>query len=133
MMSAEQKAKIAWMRTLTGKQVVDYHMELIRKQDSGELPRPVVSEESDLITAYGLPLFFGDNSGIDCPWRDDAFLLTAPGSTPENRIPSNTAWVCFGPQRGTAVTQHGEPMDCDPEILKYFENNAEIARKHGNL
>lgn len=137
MLSAEHKAKIARFSRFGGRETVSYCDFIIKNQNSGKWTKAFASEESDLMTGarsdHFEPLFFGDTTGIKCPWRDDAFLLLKTGSTQHNRIPSNTAWICFGSERGTATTQNGEPMDCDPAMLAAFQKNTEIALKAGTL
>lgn len=137
MLSPEHKEKIARFSRFTGAERVSYCHFTFKQLNSGEWTKAFASEESDLMTGarsdHFEPLFFGNTTGIKCPWRDDAFMLLKTGSTQHNRIPSNTAWICFGPYRGTATTQNGEAMDCDPAMLAEFQKNTEIALKAGTL
>ncbi len=137
MLSQEHKDKIARFSRFSGQEIVSYCNLIIGHQNSGKWTKAFASEESDLLTGtrptYFEPLYFGDTTGTKCKWRDDAFMLLKPGSTRHNRIPSNTAWVCFGPERGTATTENGEPMDCDPAMLAEFQKNTMIAIKAGTL
>ena len=47
-------------------------------------------------------------------------FVTKPGSTPTERVPSNTGIFARGPQRGWLFTKPGETPDCMPEVLEHF-------------
>jgi hypothetical protein len=96
-----------------------------RRQRMGKITGEQASEEFDMLLMGedpdGTLIYYSDSTGMTAEWNADVMLLPRHGSTPENRLPSNTGIHARGPKRGWMITHPaGEPPDCMPETLAHF-------------
>ncbi len=97
---------------------------IMARQNSGEISEEEASLEFDEMLMEssddGRLIYYSDSTGITADWHPDLMLFPKPGSTPTERVPSNTGIFARGPQRGWLFTKPGETPDCMPEVLEHF-------------
>ena len=109
---------------------------IMSRQESGEITPWQASEEIDrmFFEDTGILAFYSDSTKLTAGWNPDVMLFPKFGSTRDNRIPSNTGIIVFGPQRGEIVTKPGDVQEgVDMEIYRYFENGTRKALEHKHM